>query len=146
MGMIMNFHDKYRHKQLDFERKTLKELSIPEIETVMSDYFNPFFQVVLEGYHSIISDMCLDYAIESYLLGASYGRHGYYGEDVQSIYMRSEKLFKRLTDDFVDFWAFWHTSDQIMLQGLYKACKDFLYYWWGEGLDNAIRLHRLRLH
>jgi len=146
MAMIVNFYDKYRTKQLDFEQKTLNELSIPEIESVISDYFDPFFQVVSEGYHPIILDMCLDYAIEVYLLGASYGRHGYYGEDIQVIYMRSEKLFKRLTDDLFDFWTFWHTPDQIMIQGLYKACKDFLYYWWGEGLDNAIRLYRLKLH
>ncbi|GGE54652.1 hypothetical protein GCM10011391_36980 [Pullulanibacillus camelliae] len=146
MGTIMNFHDKYRNKQLDFERKTLRELSIPEVETVISDYFDPFLQVVIGGYRQTISDMCLDYAIEAYLLGASYGRHGYYGEDVQDIYMRSEKPFKLLTDDLFDFWMFWYAPDQIMVQTLYKACKDFLYYWWKEGLDSAVRRYRLKLH
>ncbi|GGH85277.1 hypothetical protein JOD43_003277 [Pullulanibacillus pueri] len=145
MGTVMSFHEKYRYKQLDLERKALKDLSLPEVEAIIKDYFEPFLQKV-HLYRQTISDMCLDYAIEASLLGASFGRFGYYGEDILNIYARSEKQLKVLTDDLFDFWMFWYSPDDVMIQSLYTACQGFLYYWWKDGLENAIRRYRLKLH
>lgn len=145
MGMVMSFHEKHRHKQLDFEQKALQDLSVPKIESVVNDFFEPFLDSIAV-YKQTITDMCLDYSIESYLLGASYGRFGYYGETIESIYERSEKRFKMLVDDLFDFWMFWYYTNDLTFESLYTACEAFLYNWWKEGFESTVRRYRLRLH
>ncbi|MGV3487688.1 MAG: DUF2521 family protein [Tuberibacillus sp.] len=145
MGTVMSFHEKHRHKQLDFERKTLRELSIPQIEKVIDDYFDPFLGH-MDPYKRTITDMCMDYAIEAYLLGASYGRFGYYGESAESAFMRSHSRAKELITDLFDFWLFWYEAQDLRFESLYKACEGYMYYWWKEGFESAVRRYRLRLH
>lgn len=145
MATVMNFHEKYRHKQLDFERKALQELSIHKIEDQINDTFDDLFQPVA-AYRQTISDMCLDYAIESFLLGASYGRFGYYGEPVEKAYSRSQARFKTLHDDFYDFWLFWYYTDDMVNESIFMACEGYLYYWWKEGFESAVKRYRMRLH
>ncbi|TCP24197.1 uncharacterized protein DUF2521 [Scopulibacillus darangshiensis] len=145
MATVMNFHEKYRHKQLDFERKALQELSIQKIETAINNVFEDFIKPVA-AYWQTISDMCLDYAIESFLLGASYGRFGYYGEPVERVYSRSQSRFKTLLDDFYDFWLFWYYVDNMANESIYLACEAYLYHWWKEGFESAVRRYRMRLH
>ncbi|MFC4620278.1 DUF2521 family protein [Camelliibacillus cellulosilyticus] len=145
MGSVMSFQEKYRHKQLDFERKALSDLSIPQIEAVVNDYFDTFLEPVAP-YRTTITDMCLDYAIESYLLGASYGRFGYYGEPPEMAFTRSLKRSKILTHDLFDFWLFWYIPENTVYESLFRACEAYLYYWWKEGFENAVRRYRLRLN
>jgi len=144
LGIVMSFLEKQRDKQLDFERKTLRELSIPQIEKTIDEYFAPFFQA-MDPYKRTISDMCMDYAIEACLLGASYGRFGYYGESAESAFLRSESRVKELITDLFDFWLFWYEAQDLRFESLYKACEGFMYYWWKEGFEKVVRRYRLRL-
>ncbi|MBM7646895.1 hypothetical protein JOD45_003129 [Scopulibacillus daqui] len=145
MAVVMNFTEKYRNKQLDFERKTLQELSLIQIESMIHETFDHFMKPIA-AYRQTIIDMCLDYAVESFLLGASYGRFGYYGEALETVYHRSQKRFKTLLDDFFDFWMFWLYTDDMVNESLYMACEAYLYYWWKEGFEATVRRYRLRLH
>ncbi|MFC7394880.1 DUF2521 family protein [Scopulibacillus cellulosilyticus] len=145
MAVVMNFTEKYRCKQLDFERKTLQELSLLQIENMIHDTFDQFMKPIV-AYQQTITDMCLDYAVESFLLGASYGRFGYYGETLETVYYRSQKRFKTLLDDFYDFWMFWLYTDDMVNESVYMACESYLYYWWKEGFEATVRRYRLRLH
>ncbi|WP_085520722.1 DUF2521 family protein [Tuberibacillus sp. Marseille-P3662] len=146
MAIVTDFQKVYRHKQVDFERKLLKELSIHNIESMIAEYFDSFLKP-LSIYKQTISDMCLDYAIESYLLGASYGRLGYYdGESAKSAFKKSSSRFKTLLDDLYDFWMFGFHADDLMYESLYMACEGFMYYWWTDGFEQTVRRYRLRLH
>jgi hypothetical protein len=145
VGTVMNFHEKYRHKQIDFERKTLRDISIQQIEANVELYFENFLKPMGE-YRQTISDMCMDYGIEAYLFGASFGRIGFYGESTSSVYLRSEQRLKELTDDLFDFWTFWLGGDDLVFQSLHFSCEAFLYNWWKEGFEKTIKRLRMRLH
>ncbi|WEG12627.1 DUF2521 family protein [Pullulanibacillus sp. KACC 23026] len=145
MGTVTHFHEKYRHKQIDFERKTLRDLSIQKIESNVEMYFENFLKPMGE-YQQTICDMCMDYGIEAYLFGASFGRMGYYGETETSVYLRSEKRLKELTEDLFDFWTFWYGAEDLVYESLYFSCEAFLYSWWKEGFQTTIKRLRMRLH
>lgn len=145
MAVVTTFFEKQRHKQLDFERKALQELSINKIETVMDQYFEPFLKY-MASYRKAIEDMCLDYAIESFLIGASYGKFGCYGETIEETYSRSEHKSKRLLEDLYDYWLFWSDADELTIESIYISSDAYLYYWWKEGFEYIVKRHRLRLH
>jgi len=145
MGVVMNFHEKYRHKKLDFERKALQDLSFQKIENVINETFEPYLKP-MAAYLQTVTEMCVDYGIEAFLLGSSYGRFGFYGEAIEGVYQRSEKPFKMLLDDFYDFWLFWYTIDTMQNEDIYRACEAYLYYWWKEGFETALKRYRMRLH
>jgi alpha-L-arabinofuranosidase len=145
MGTVMSFHEKYRHKQLDFEKKALRDLTVSDIDKRIEEHF-AFFLHPYAPYRQTIFDMCQDYAIEAYLLGSSYGRFGYYGEPAEVAYMRSEARMKNLVNDLFDFWLFWFDADDLPSESLSKACEAYMVYWWKEGFEHTVRRYRLRMH
>ena len=145
MGTVTNFHDKYRTKQLEFEQQALRELSLSAIEKKFDVFFEPWVQPMY-NFRQTLVEMGMDYAIEVYLLGASYSRFGYLGETLPIVFLRSEKRFKPLLQDFFDFWIFWQYTDRFMDESIYKACEGFLYHWWKEGYEESLKRYRLRLN
>ncbi|MFD2617417.1 DUF2521 family protein [Terrilactibacillus laevilacticus] len=145
MGEVMDFYDKYRHKQIDFERQNLQDVSLIKIQESIKNTFDGFLEP-LSSYMQTVVDMCIDYAVESFLLGASYSRLGYYGVEMMNAFQRSREPFKMLVDDLYDFWIFWYYIDNIKNEAIHKACESFLYYWWKEGFETALKRYRMRLH
>lgn len=145
MTVVTTFFEKHRHKQLDFERQALQALTINNIEEAVNQYFEPYLND-LASYRQAVEDMCLDYAIESFLIGASYGKFGYYGETIDQVYERSHAKSKHLLDDLYDYWLFWSNADDQTLESIYMACDHYLYYWWKEGFEHIEKRHRMKLH
>lgn len=145
MGVVTTFFEKHRHKQLDFERKALQALSINRIEKIVDQYFAPFIEN-MASYRQAIQDMSVDYAIEAFLLGASYGKFGYYGETIDQVYERSAERSRHLLNDLYDYWLFWCNADDLMMESIYVACEKYLYYWWKEGFEYIDKRYRMKLH
>lgn len=145
MNVITSFSEKQRYKQLEFERKMLRDLSFPDIEKVVEAYFSPFLKQAI-GYQTPLQEVCIDYAVEAYLLGASYSRFGYYGESIEQVRNRSRQAEKRLIEDIFDYWTYWSYADGSMLESVYMACQTYIGNWWQRGFENGQKRYRLRLH
>lgn len=144
MGVVMDFKEKLRHKQLDSERRALQDLSFSKIEQAVQDYFDRYL-VLVPAAAKTGKEMCAEYALESFLLGSSMGRFGFYGEEKIEAFKRSKIEFYALYDDFYDFWLFWG-ADQQSLDDLQDTCRKYLFNWWSEGFDASLKRWRLKLH
>jgi hypothetical protein len=76
MNVITSFKEKKREKEIKYERKMLRELSLNTLRAKVQQYFFPFYKGG-RMFPSAIEEGCIDMAIEAYLLGASYSRLGY---------------------------------------------------------------------
>ena len=147
MNVITTFKEKRKEKQIKYERKMLRELSLEELKKNVVDSFSSFFRMdSILG--SAIEEGCIDVAIESYLLGAKYSKFGYYGESVEEVRMRCYRFEKNLIDALYEFICYWgHIGDQgFVNESLYYACEHYVTYWWTEGFQKGEKRHRLKLH
>ena len=76
MNDIISLKEKRHQRDLKYEKKMLRELSLTEINRAIEKFFGGILQ---KGKKSIIEDGCIDFAIEAFLLGAKYSRFGYLG-------------------------------------------------------------------
>lgn len=74
MNVIVSLQEKQKEKQLKYERKMLRELSLKTLRSNIRDAFQ------MQELHRQYEDYCIELGIESYLLGARYSKFGYYGE------------------------------------------------------------------
>ncbi len=144
MGIVMDFQERQRHKQMDFERRVLQDLSLEKIEASIRQRFNDYLAQVPSSAQTA-RDMCAEYALEAFLLGSSMGRFGFYGEDTENVFQRSMLPFEALHGDFFDFWLFWSASDPAAATELEEACDRYLYTWWQEGFEASLRRWRMKL-
>ncbi|BBN97524.1 DUF2521 family protein [Sporolactobacillus terrae] len=144
MGVVMDFREKLRHKQVVSERRALQDLSFSKIEEAVQRYFEKYL-VQIPAAGAAGKEMCAEYALESFLLGSSMGRFGFYGEEKIDVFKRCKVEFYGLFDDFYDFWLFWGT-DQPLLDDLQDASRNYLFHWWSEGYDASLKRWRLKLH
>ncbi|RYL89929.1 DUF2521 family protein [Sporolactobacillus sp. THM7-4] len=145
MGVVMDFQEKQRHKQIDFERRALQDLSIFKIEAAIQSCFSKYMVLIPTAIQTA-KDMCAEYAMEAYLLGSSMARFGFYGEDMESAFRRSQTPFESMTGDFCNFWLFWTASDLSSHEGLFETCEKFLHSWWREGYESSLKRWRLKMH
>lgn len=145
LNIITSFGEKQRYKQLEFERKVLRDLTFSDIEKAAESYFSPFIESAI-GYQTPLEEVCIDYAVEAYLLGASYSRFGYYGESMEEVKERSREAERKLIDDLFDYWCYWSYADEMMLESVYLASEAYVGDWWRQGFDNGQKRYRLRLH
>lgn len=145
LTVITSFYDKQRNKQVDFERKVLRDLTFSDIEHTAESQFAPFIQTAT-GYQTSMEEVCIDYAVEAYLLGASFSRFGYYGESLGRIRSRSEKGQRALVNDLYDYWCYWSEADAFMLESVYEASQAYIADWWRRGFENGEKRYRLRLN
>ncbi|MFT8318444.1 MAG: DUF2521 family protein [Sporolactobacillus sp.] len=143
MAIIMDFQEKKYHKQMDFERQALRELSFEKIEALIHSSFDSYLALIPSS-GSTGMDMSAEYALEAFLLGSSMAKFGFYGEDKETVYKRSEKTLELLQHDFYEFWLFW-SADDPALEGLEETCRSFLHQWWEEGYESALKRWRLKL-
>ncbi|MFC6387388.1 DUF2521 family protein [Sporolactobacillus kofuensis] len=144
MGIVMNFKEKQRHKQLVSERRALQDLSFSKIETSVLRYFERYLALIPTA-GSTGKEMCAEFALEGFLLGSSMGRFGFYGEDMEKAFARSKPEFYALLDDFYDFWLFWGTEHESF-DDLQETCRSYLYNWWVDGYEASLKRWRLKLH
>ncbi|QPA31093.1 YbaK family protein [Thermaerobacillus caldiproteolyticus] len=146
MNVITSFKEKKREKQITYERKMLRELSLEKLKKHVHECFDSFYRTY-RVFPSVIEDGCVDIAIEAYLLGASYSRFGYYGEPMEMVRRRSEREEKYLIDTLFDFLCFWGNIDDVFVgESLYYMCEHYISHWWIEGFEKGKKRRRLKLH
>ncbi|MCA1032799.1 YbaK family protein [Bacillus timonensis] len=147
MNVITTFKEKRKEKQVKYERKMLRELSLEILKKKANECFGQFFQTGTM-FAASLEDGCVDVAIESYLLGAKYSKFGYYGETYESVKDRCYMEEKHLVDILYDFLLYWGNigDNNFVNESLYYACEQYVAYWWKEGFTKGEKRYRLRLH
>jgi hypothetical protein len=147
MNVITTFKEKKREKQIKYERRMLRELTLEGLKGNVRDLFGDYFK---EGtvFSAPIEEGCLDIAIEAYLLGARYSRFGYYGESVDEVRARCYHDEKYLIDTLFEFLGYWgQIGDHGFInESLYYTCEQYVSNWWFEGFYKGEKRYRLRLH
>lgn len=147
MNVIHSLNDKRRKKQVDYELKVLKELSLNKIKEKVIAHFSFLFQ---SGalYKSVVEDGCIDYAIESYLLGAKYSRFGYLGESLEKVKRRSQEEKEEIIHSLFDYLLCWGkaTSDDLVNESIFILSEQFVHSWWTEGYTIGKKRRKLKLH
>ena len=142
-NVITTFKEKRQEKQMIYERKMLRELSLERLKATVNDHFGSYFKFL-----SAIEDGCIDIAIEAYLLGTKFSRFGYYGESVESIKLRSYYEEKYLADTLYEYLTYWGQvgTNDFVNESLFYSCEYYVSSWWGEGFQKGEKRYRMRLH
>lgn len=141
MDTIVNLQDRQREKQIKYERKMLRELSLENMKARFQKYFG-------SGFIDIVEDGCIDVAIEAFLLGANYSKFGYYGESKENVKIRCLHEEKHLIDTLFNFILYWGKiglSDSYQ-EGLYHSCERYVDAWWEDGFSTGEKRYKMRLH
>lgn len=147
MNVITTFNQKRYEKQITFERKVLRELSMKTLQETYNRYLLPYEQEHRYTY-SPLEENSIDIAIEAYLLGANMGRFGYFGEDRQSVRERCYDELEELTAMLYEQFLTWEelNDNEGLTSEIYNACKNYIHSWWDEGFTKGEKRYRLRLH
>lgn len=145
MAVITCFQERQQKKKISFERKILSEISLNGIKTEVNNLFDPYFQYSILTREELI-EACIDIAIESYLQGAEYSKFSYYGEPLEKIKTRSDYYEKLLIGSLYEFWQFWSSENDLMMESLHMTCEVFVSFWWNEGFRNGEKRYRMRLN
>ncbi|WP_210611382.1 DUF2521 family protein [Priestia flexa] len=136
------FKEKRYEREMKYERKVLRDLSIEELHRKADKTFRPIFQWhVMSEYH--VEEYCMDIAIESFLLGARTSKFFTWGETLEQSKLRSVNEEKLLADTL--FEVLCSASNEVSKDSLYYLCQSYVEEWWNEGYETGIRRHRLRL-
>ncbi len=146
MNVITTLKEKRKEKQMKYERKMLRELSLETLKKSVNEQFSHFYRTGL--FAKSIEDGCVDIAIESYLLGSKYGKFGYYGESFEDVKARCYFEEKYLVDTLFDFLTYWGQigDNDFVNESLYYSCENYVNKWWQEGFTKSEKRYRLRLH
>jgi hypothetical protein len=145
MEGVLSFIDSKRKKDRLYEQGMLRELSLEKIMNSIEHCFGSIFHLLDNS--TYIKDGCVDFAIEAYLLGAGYGKFGYYGESAQIAVTRSEKEERELVNDFYEYIFHWSDAFRVHLkeESVYMECEQFIRKWWIEGFSARKKRLKLRL-
>jgi hypothetical protein len=143
MGVLLDFHEKKRHKQIAFERRALQDLSYEKIERATRHYFKPLLTTISTN-DGIAVEMCAEYALEAFLMGATMGKYGFRGEKRAHVFNRCGHEYGQLLEEFCDFWNFWSAGK--LQQEAATICAAYLRDWWNEGFDTSIRRWKMKLY
>lgn len=147
MSIVTSLKDKRREKQMSYERKMLRELSLDILRKKIKAYFEPLFSRDKEWKMSL-EEGCMDIAIEAFLLGAHFSRFGFYGESLHLVKKRCQEEEKLLIDALYDYLCFWSPlGDRDFYQeSIYYTCEQYVQDWWEDGFQKGEKRYRLRLH
>jgi hypothetical protein len=146
MNVITSFKEKKREKQVTYERKMLRELSLEGLKNNVNNHFGSYFKAET-SFSKAIEEGCIDVAIESYLLGARFSKFGYFGESEEAVKTRCYSEQKYLADTLFEFLSYWgQIGDDFANESLYYNCDHYVEYWWLEGFSKGEKRYRLRLH
>ncbi|WP_110926037.1 DUF2521 family protein [Bacillus massiliglaciei] len=138
MTVIVGFKELRQERQVTFERKVLRELSLEALKERLKEYFG-------SGLLDVMEEGCCDIAIEAFLLGASYSKFGYYGESEEKARARCWREEKQLIDSLFNFLLSWGPGmpDE---EGLFYRCEAFVSVWWKDGFKTGEKRFKMRLH
>ncbi|CAM4340802.1 DUF2521 family protein [Bacillus manliponensis] len=141
MNVIVSLKEKQKEKQIKYERKMLRELSLKTLRENIRNSFS------MDTFHCQHEDYCIELGIESYLLGARYSKFGYYGESFIDVKSRSSQEEFQLTELLFHFLTSMpFLNDTSKEEKLYESCQRFISAWWQEGYEKGERRYRLKLH
>lgn len=145
MNIITGLEERQREKQLKYERRILREISMVRLQERVREFFAEDRIVYLS---ELLEEACFDVAVEAFLLGGNYSRFGYYGESEEEARQRSEAEEKHLIDTLYNFILYWGKIGDLDLysEGLYYRCTAFVGIWWQEGFSAGTKYYKLRLH
>ena len=144
MNVISTFEERRRKKQWNFERQVLRKLTLSEIRGFVQTHFPDLFTEKKIG-TTFLEDVCVDFAIDAYLLGAEYSRFGYFGETEIMVRQRCypeynehvEHLYHQLSG-----WMFQYEHNEE----LFGLCEGFILHWWEKGFHEGEKRYRMKLH
>ncbi|MCC2529736.1 YbaK family protein [Bacillus halotolerans] len=146
MAEVLSFMDMKRQKDFELEKNLLKELSLRQIIQSVKACLTPLFPF-LQDERDVITEGCIDFAIEAYLLGGRFGVFGYYGESMQSVSARSAREEEELRMEFFEYLYHW-THEQYATfdkNTVYEAARKFIKDWWTEGFVQREKQCKLRM-
>ena len=141
MAIIWGLQERQRERQLKFERRLLREISIEDMRLRICRYFGEdLIDELEEGYY--------DVAIESYLCGAYYSKFSYYGESEESVRYRCRHEEKFLIDTLFNFILYWRELKERSAydEGLFYCCEGFVGEWWQDGFKTGEKRYKLKLN
>ncbi|XYJ22910.1 DUF2521 family protein [Bacillus velezensis] len=146
MAEVLSFSDVKRQKDFELEKSLLKELSLTQIIQSVKACLTPLFPF-LQDENGILSEGCIDFAIEAYLLGGRFGVFGYYGESLQRANARSAEEEEELTADFLNIFAIGRMSNipPLNKKKSLKRPARFINSWWTEGFLQREKQCKLRM-
>ncbi|MEC1621489.1 DUF2521 family protein [Bacillus mojavensis] len=146
MAEVLSFMDVKRQKDFELEKNLLKELSLRQIIQSVKACLTPLFPF-LQDERDVMTEGCIDFAIEAYLLGGRFGVFGYYGESMQSVSARSAREEEELRLEFFEYLYHW-THEQYSTfdkNTVYEAARKFIKDWWTEGFVQREKQCKLRM-
>ncbi|WP_026693515.1 YbaK family protein [Peribacillus kribbensis] len=147
MNVITTLKEKQREKQVKYERKVLRELSIEQLKKRVQEQFghNRLFSL---SFSQVLEEGCYDVAIEAYLLGAHFSKFGYHGESMESVKERCQKDEKHLIDTLFNFLLYWGKAEaqDYISESLYYECERYVELWWLDGFEKGQKMYKMRLH
>ncbi len=144
MNVITTFEDRRRKKQWNFERQVLRKLSLSTIRGYIHNHFPSYFEQQQMG-GGFIEDICVDFAIDAYLLGAEYSRFGYFGESESLVRNRCQEEHNELVHHLFNQFSVW-LSEAEQDESFSQSCEQFVIYWWEKGFHEGEKRYRMKLH
>ncbi|WP_041637602.1 DUF2521 family protein [Anoxybacillus flavithermus] len=133
MGILTSFTAKKLEKQLTDERNALRDLSYRELWQRTRTYWKRYIVI-----SECIETICIDVAIEAYLIGVHYSRFIYYGESTEAVRGRCIDEYTQLLYELYEHMKKYGDD-------MYDACARYIDEWWKEGVEKGLRRQRLRL-
>ncbi|MGE6632442.1 DUF2521 family protein [Bacillus sp. NPDC077027] len=147
MAEVLSFYQLKTKRDVMLEKKLLRTLSLQKV-TLSSEKLSKMVFPFADDPAGIISDGCIDFAIEAYLAGGRYGESSKNGESFEDIKRRANKEAEELIIELADCLIAWAGMFQIQAKEsfLFQYARSFLDTWWQEGFSESEKRHKLRLH
>ncbi|MEK5308537.1 YbaK family protein [Bacillus sp. FSL R5-0439] len=147
MAEVLSFYQLKTKRDVTLEKKLLRTLSLQQV-TAASEKFTKKLFPFADDPAGIMSDGCIDFAIEAFLAGGRYGESSKYGESLDDIKKRSSQEETELIEELAGCLQSWGNMFRMerKMSCLYPSAKEFLSMWWQEGFRESEKRHKLRLH
>ncbi|SDC75729.1 DUF2521 family protein [Shouchella lonarensis] len=161
MTVITTLPAKRKEKQQLFERKMLRQLSLDELERDIHQCFRPLLSLQctsrkmnagavsknqsVQAYPFLL-DQCLDTVIDAYLLGATHGRFGFYGETVCEAKERCDIEREVFVHGLCAALMGWADEPKERYELFLGATEPLIDRWWNKGFQEGKKAYRLRLY
>ncbi|MFD0051612.1 YbaK family protein [Actinomycetes bacterium NPDC127524] len=147
MNVITTLKERQREKQVKYERRLLRDLSIENMKKRVVEHFGSDKSIGIY-FSDVLEEGCFDIAIEAFLLGARFSKFGYYGESEEMARSRCAQEEKHLIDTLFNFILYWGKVGDIDLysEDLYYRCTAYVEVWWKDGFGKGEKRYKMRLH
>lgn len=106
MAEVLSFYQLKTKRDVTLEKKLLRTLSLQQV-TAASEKFTKKLFPFADDPAGIMSDGCIDFAIEAFLAGGRYGESSKYGESFDDIKKRSFQEEAELIEELAGCLQSW---------------------------------------